>query len=782
MVGNPSMSILSDLAGDFIAEFLDDYYAECEEHLIAARQELLYLSRLETGEVPATAAINELFRHFHSVKGLSGMVEVVKAEQIAHHIEGYLRVLRDDAAPVESQAVDLIIDSVTLLEEVIGAHRGNREQPDISEHLGRLATLSPAQTSHTGEMLPISASNAGGDAGGGPMGRAAPGVALNAPLEADPLGHAPVDPSPLADPFDLPEDVQRLFASQPADAQIWQLIFHPSPDLEKAGITVTSVRQQLQNMGRLIHAAPWIAPNQQIAFVFALTVLTAPKLPDEWANRGLQLVPIQRGLPDAAGAKPATSKGAGTESARELHADAGSATEADPADPADPMEMPTIASLVKSFGEDFGSSGKQPEANPLEKPAEDSPSGTARSERPQLGGSLMPSNMVRVDLVRLDELMRLVGELVISRARLEDNLVRVESATSTDDWRTFQEINQAMERQLRTLREAVMRVRMVPIGEVFIRMQFAALDVARNDHKKVNLEIGGQETELDKYVVERMMDPLLHLVRNAVSHGLEGPEERADQGKAEVGNLHLGARTTGDMVVITISDDGRGIEIETIEARAKQLGLLAKDEGLDSAHMLEILCAPGFSTRETADMASGRGVGMTAVYETVRELGGTLHLQTVPGEGSTFTVRLPLTLAITDALIVLVAGQRFAMPLQVIHEVVQLDTARLERFEQRELMHYRNGVLPLLRLDRFFHLPRPKESNRPVVLVVGQERKMVGLVVDRILSQREIVVRALTDPLVRSPGLAGATELGDGQVVLILDAPVLASPNTMASG
>jgi two-component system chemotaxis sensor kinase CheA len=414
----------------------------------------------------------------------------------------------------------------------------------------------------------------------------------------------------------------------------------------------------------------------------------------------------------------------------------------------------------------------------------------------------MPSNMVRVDLSRLDELMRIVGEMVISRARLEDNLDRVEQATATDDWRTFQEINQAMERQLRTLREAVMRVRMVPIGEVFVRLQFAALDVARNDRKEVRLEISGSETELDKFMVERMMDPLLHLVRNAVSHGLEQPDDRVALGKEPAGQLRLAAHTAGDTVVITIGDDGRGMALPPIERRARAMGLLSQDQQLDPNHILEMLCAPGFSTRETADLASGRGVGMTVVQQTVQELAGTLHLETVPDQGSTFTIHLPLTLAITDALIVTVAGQRFAVPLQVIHEVVQLEMAKVKRTEKRELMPYREGVLPLIRVRQVFHLdsaPAPDERDAPrderdaprderdaprgergVVLVVGRNRQRVGLVVDRILSQREIVVRALADPLVRSAGLAGATELGDGQVVLILDTAALAAPSSTA--
>ena len=395
------------------------------------------------------------------------------------------------------------------------------------------------------------------------------------------------------------------------------------------------------------------------------------------------------------------------------------------------------------------------------------------SPAPAAAISLMPSNVVRVDLARLDELMRLVGELVISRARLDDGLKHLSPAVPETDCRALQETNLALERQLRDLREGVMRVRLVPVRELFARMQFVVRDLTREYGKKVSLTTAGQDTEIDKFVVERMLDPLLHLVRNAVSHGLESPAERAAAEKPPEGQLALRASTTGEIIAIEVEDDGRGIDAEAVYARARAAGLVGADATRDAGGLLDLICAPGFSMREAADRASGRGVGMAVVRTVVEELGGSLTLDTRIGRGTRFTIQLPLTLAIADALIVAVSGQTFAVPQVAVREVIQVEPATLTALENNELIPYRDGVLPLVRLAAFFGLAEP--VGRPFyALVIGAGLAAVGLAVERVIGLREVVVRPLTDALMRVPGIAGATELGDGRAVLILDAVPLA--------
>lgn len=268
------------------------------------------------------------------------------------------------------------------------------------------------------------------------------------------------------------------------------------------------------------------------------------------------------------------------------------------------------------------------------------------------------------------------------------------------------------------------------------------------------------------------MDPLMHLVRNAVSHGIETTAEREAQGKRSEGLLSLSAMTAGERIIIKITDDGRGIDRDRVLERANAAGLEHGFTEIDDAALLQLICSPGLSTRDEADRQSGRGVGMDVVKKAIEELGGHISLATKMGEGTTFTIELPLTLAIAEALIVSVDGQRFAVPQSAVREVLEVETASTKVLENNEIISYRGKVLPLLRLARVFELNHQR-ADRFHVLVLGEETNAVGLAVDRIIGQREIVVRALKDPLAQSKGIAGATELGDQRVVLILDITAL---------
>jgi two-component system chemotaxis sensor kinase CheA len=383
-----------------------------------------------------------------------------------------------------------------------------------------------------------------------------------------------------------------------------------------------------------------------------------------------------------------------------------------------------------------------------------------------------PAHVVRVDLTRLDDLMRMIGELVISRARLDDALARVERHVPAVEWRDVQENTQTIERQLRDLREGVMRVRLVPVGEILRRVPFVVRDLTRDSGKRVRLDLRGHDTEIDKFLIERMMDPVLHLVRNAVSHAIETADERVAAGKPPEGTLTLAASSLGDIVVLEVADDGRGIDEAAVVARARQIGLEVPDPPLDRARLLDLISAPGFSTREETDRASGRGVGMAVVMSTMAELNGRVTLSTTPGEGTRFVIELPLTLAITDALVAHVGDRTFAVPQGSVREVIELDPAALRRVERHELAPFRGGSLPILRLSDVFGVaPRPGRALH--AFVVGSGIDAVGVAVDRISGQREIVVRSMDDSLIKVDGVTGATDLGDGRAVLILDLPGL---------
>jgi two-component system, chemotaxis family, sensor kinase CheA len=375
---------------------------------------------------------------------------------------------------------------------------------------------------------------------------------------------------------------------------------------------------------------------------------------------------------------------------------------------------------------------------------------------------------VRIDMKRLDHLMAMVGDLVVSRGHVDETLRRLEDILPAFAWRELQEANFLLQRQLRSLREGVMRIRMVPIGNIFERMRFLIRGQAHESQKDIRLEVTGENTEIDKLFVEKMMDPLLHMVRNAISHGLEPSEERIASGKTGEGHLWIRARTEAESIVLELEDDGRGVDIEQVANRSRALGLIDPDDHFDAARVLQMICTPGFSTREQADLGAGHGVGMTIVKTTINSLGGTLAMETRAGKGTRFTIRLPLTLVIMESLIVYVNDQAFAVPRSFIQEVLRVETHTVTALEDNDVIPYRGGDLPIVYLHRLFRMDeKPRSSFH--VLVVDADSSAVGIAVDRIAKQREIVARPIEDPLVRVPGIAGATELGDGRPVLILD-------------
>jgi two-component system chemotaxis sensor kinase CheA len=333
---------------------------------------------------------------------------------------------------------------------------------------------------------------------------------------------------------------------------------------------------------------------------------------------------------------------------------------------------------------------------------------------------LAPSHVVRVDLKRLDDLLRIVGEMVIHRSRLDIELGRLAAKDKSLDLRGVQEVNRMLGRSVRQMREDIMRTRLIPIAEIFSRLPFVVRDLSRQTSKKVRLKLEGGETAIDKYLIEKLKDPLLHMVRNAFSHGVETAAERLALSKPGEAMIELSASASGDSVIIKVRDDGRGINAGAIIQRAKKLGLPTPESpGIDD--ILKILCSPGFSTRDEADRTSGRGVGMSVVQSTINELGGKLTLESEEGHGTQFTLRLPLTVVIAETLLVTAAGQTCAVPQSSVRELFHAAEADIRLADGIELVSYRGGVLPVTRLAGLFNL---KSNGQPVkcILVITSER------------------------------------------------------------
>jgi len=372
---------------------------------------------------------------------------------------------------------------------------------------------------------------------------------------------------------------------------------------------------------------------------------------------------------------------------------------------------------------------------------------------------------VRVPAERLDELMDRVGELVIAQSRLS----QIAAASPNLDLRA---VSEDIERLSNELRNTMMVLRMVPVGALFSRFRRLVHDLSRETGKSIELITDGESTEVDKTVVERLADPLVHLVRNAVDHGLETPDQRLAAGKTEAGRVCLSARQAGGEVVISISDDGRGIDHKRVREKAEAQGLVVPGAALSEADTLQLIFQPGFSTAATVTSLSGRGVGMDVVKRTVEALRGSIDVQTRVGSGSDISLRIPLTLAIIDGLLVRVGTGRYVIPLSAVEECLELSPEEDLRARGRSFLSVRDALVPFLRLrDVFGTGTQPERFQKVVIVSTGAER--VGLVVDQIIGDHQTVIKSMSKLHEDIAMFSGATILGDGAVALILDVPQL---------
>ena len=400
-----------------------------------------------------------------------------------------------------------------------------------------------------------------------------------------------------------------------------------------------------------------------------------------------------------------------------------------------------------------------------------------RTEEPKAdsAGLKSVSNTVRVDIYKLDSLMNVVGEMhliknIIGRITKELRTMQGFAGISAD----LHKAQRSLERKLNELQEGILEVRMVPIGQIFTRLAQVVRKYVRDAGKEIDLQLQGEETELDKIMIEDLADPLMHLIRNAIDHGIEAPDIRRQLGKPEQGSVSLTAFPRGNHVVITIEDDGAGMDPSHILNTAVEKGVLSPDHGLDlerdRKEILDLIFLPGFTTNKTVTEMSGRGVGMDVVKRNVSKLSGMIDIHTEPGVGSVFALTLPITLAIIKALVIETGGEVFAVPLSSVLEILQATEGQVETIEGREVMAVREDTIPLFRLSRAFNLDAKHGSDAFYVILVGIAERRLGIIVDRLKDQQEIVIKPLGKRFSETPGIAGATELGDRRgVVLVID-------------
>jgi two-component system chemotaxis sensor kinase CheA len=380
------------------------------------------------------------------------------------------------------------------------------------------------------------------------------------------------------------------------------------------------------------------------------------------------------------------------------------------------------------------------------------------------------SRTVRVDIGKLDDLMNIVGELVLSHSMINDISNRMRNDGYAALALEVNKVAKGFERKLTDLQKRVMEIRMIPVGQLFEKMSRIVRKISREQGKKVELKTFGADTELDKLIMEDISDPLMHIIRNAIDHGIESPEERSRIGKDEKGVIKLSSYQKGNHVVIEVEDDGNGIDLERVKRKALDKGLVTKLEGISDHDALEFIFLPGFSTSEKVSEISGRGVGMDVVRNNIAAVSGMVDIDTQKGRGSRVVITLPITLAIIKALIISAVGRTYAVPITSVLETIMVESKDILTVEKREVIQLRETTLPLVRLGKFFQIQGMSDiMENFYVVVVGAAEKRLGVVVDDLLGQQDIVIKSLGETFRRFKGISGAADLGDQRTILVLD-------------
>jgi two-component system chemotaxis sensor kinase CheA len=411
---------------------------------------------------------------------------------------------------------------------------------------------------------------------------------------------------------------------------------------------------------------------------------------------------------------------------------------------------------------------------------EEAPPQSTRADATESIKSL--AKTIRVDISKLDSLLNMVGELVLTKSvisRISKDLLR--EGQRAIDISELQKASQDLDRKVSMLQGELVEARMIPIGQVFERLLRIVRKISKELNKEITLLISGEETKLDKSMVEEIADPLMHLVRNAIDHGIEGKDERLNGGKPEAGTIKLSAQQKGNSVVVEVEDDGAGVDLSKVYKKALERGLLEESKEYSQKELFNFLFLPGFTTKEEATDISGRGVGLDVVAKNIGKLGGMVDMDTELGKGTKFTLTLPITMVIIKALIVSVGGETFAIPINSVSESLMIKKNDIRTVEKHGVVQLRDRTLSLLWLGEIFSLPSKEESERVYVIVVGLAEKRLGLIVDAIEGQQEVVIKSIGKILKDIPGIAGATELGNRKTILVLDIGALIDEATSVS-
>lgn len=692
-----------------LTQFYQIFFEEAGENLDQMEQMLLNLDLSEAND----EELNGIFRCAHSIKGGSATFGFSDVAELTHKMESLLDRLRRHEIKAIPEMVDVLLESADASRSLLARHQAGGEgdvlpTADLVARISRLAAGEGAQAAASAAPVPAPAPAVAAPAPA-PVVQAAPQLAPAAP---NGLRHLHIKIGPL-EVIESVDAVKELFRDIPGLGSIEDLPCD-EPQTRLFAVQTHSTDDDLLDLMAFHVSKEQVQISSQDAVAAA--------------------TPVSAAAPVAVNA----------EAAAEVHS-------------ADEVTHPAAA---VPEGEAYGIFDGAPGAPSIKPVAAAAKTAT----RPNM--AQMESTSIRVDVKKVDQLINLAGELVIIQAMLAQNSRALDPSANQQLLAGLADLD----RNTRDLQEAVMSIRMIPMSTVFSRFPRMLRDLANKLDKKINLVTQGEATELDKGLVEKITDPLTHLVRNSLDHGIESPEDRIKAGKSETGTLTLAASHQGGSIVIEVRDDGKGMNREKILKKARERGMDVSDSMPDSEVWM-LIFAPGFSTADVVTDVSGRGVGMDVVRKNIAALNGSVEIDSVEGVGMRVSIRLPLTLAIMDGMSVGVGEEVYILPLSSVVESFQVNAADVSSVTQgSQLVKVRDEYMPVIELEKVFGVPRTEASQRSdIMVVVESDGSRVALLVDELLGQHQVVVKNLESNYRKVPNVSGATILGDGTVALILD-------------
>ncbi len=703
-----------------VSQYLDVFIDESSEHIQNLSDNIMILEQ----EPENADTINEIFRAAHSLKGMAGTMGFKKMQHLTHDMENVFQEVRNDNVKVTSELIDILFNCLDAIEAYVDnvkntSNEGDEDNAVLIEKLN------------------------------GFLNRALGKEPAEAPAEAAPAGDAataaPAGDAPLYTHLNMNDnDKLKLIETLGGGNTVLGITVHVNHDCLLKAARAFLVYKAIEDAGDVLLYDPSAQDVEDEKFEFDFSVLVQTDANPDELKAAIEAVSEI----DSCEIGPITS---------EMYSE-GEAKDADatPAESAPAAEAPAVPAEAPKA-----------EAAPAAEAHKPAPAKKEDKKAPAAKGKPVTARTVRVDIEKLDDLMNQVSELIIAKNTLVSRANAMESGGLN-----LSEQIEYLERITTNLHESVMKVRMVPIESVVNKFPRMIRDLSRRLDKPMDLVMTGEETELDRTVVDQIGDPLQHLLRNSADHGIEDPDTRRKNGKPETGKIWLNAYQEGNNVIIKVGDDGAGIDAEAIKQKAIERGIVSEEEAekLTDKEIINFLFMPSFSMAKKITDISGRGVGLDVVKSNVEQLGGDVEVESVLGSGSTFTVRLPLTLAIIQALMVEVREEKYAIALASIQNIEYIPVTDIKYVQAKEVIYLRGSVIPLVHLDKILDCEEKDEQQESItVVVVKKGDSFVGIVVDNLIGQQEIVIKSLGKVIEDNKHISGATILGDGEVALILD-------------